>query len=333
MVRFGIIGFGLHAVKRLMPGFRQAKNATVTALTRRDADKAHAAAREHGIPLAFESVADLCCSPQVDAVFVATPNVCHFHDVLMALECGKPVLCEKPMAMDAAEARAMVDAARRVSVPLGIAQVFRFCDSTRRICEHLAAGRIGRPLFARSEFCYDGRGHARAWLYDRSIAGGGPIADVGVHCIDALRFMLQDEVVRVFTAGSADAESGSVEATAALTLDFAKGTRGVVLVSIRAMYRTPIEFVGEAGTLRADDGLNVEHPVTIEIRHDSMAETEQVSNAAAYARQVDAFADAIEGRAGFPVPGIEGWRNQVILDAAYRSLLSGKAEPVNLSEG
>ncbi len=329
MVRFGIIGFGLHAVKRLMPGFRLAKNASVTALTRRDMQKARASAREYGISLACDSVADLCCSPQVDAVFIATPNACHFHDVLMALECGKPVLVEKPMAMNATEARDMVAAARRACQPLGVAHVFRFCESTRRLGERVAAGQIGRPRFARSEFSYDGRGHARSWLYDRSIAGGGPIADVGVHCIDALRFMLQDEVVRVHASGQADADSGDVEAAAALTLEFRKGTRGVVLVSTRSMYRTPIEITGEAGTLRAEDGLTVDHPITLELRRNGVVETEQVSNAEAYARQVDAFADAVEGRAAFPVPGIEGWRLQVILDAAYRSLQSGTEEQVN----
>ncbi len=329
MVRYGIVGFGLHAVKRLMPGFRLAKNSTVTALTRRDLEKARESARAYGVPLAFDSVADLCCSPEVDAVFVASPNACHFCDVLMALECGKPVLVEKPMAMNATEARAMVEAARRACQPLGVAQVFRFCESTRRMGERVAAGQIGRPLFARCEFCYDGRGHARAWLYDRSIAGGGPIADVGVHCFDALRFILQDEVVRVYASGSGDADSGDVEAAAALTLDFSQGTRGAVLVSTRAAYRTPIELIGEAGTLRAEDGLTVEHPVIIELRGDGAAETERVSNVEAYARQVDAFADAVEGRASFPVPGLEGWRNQVILDAAYRSMLSGKAEEVN----
>src|SRR5512142_528253 len=131
MVRFGIVGFGLHAVRRLMPGFQQAKNCTVTALTRRDIAQARATARIYDIPLAFDSTADLCCSPQVDAVLVTTPNVCHLADVLMALECRKPVLCEKPLAMNATEARDMVQAASRAAVPLGVAQVFRFCDSTR----------------------------------------------------------------------------------------------------------------------------------------------------------------------------------------------------------
>src|ERR671924_445916 len=103
MVRFGILGFGLHAVKRLMPGFALAKNCHVTALSRRDMTKARESARQFNIPLAFDSAEKMCRSPEVDAVFVTTPNSCHLADVLLALECGKPVLCEKPMAISADE--------------------------------------------------------------------------------------------------------------------------------------------------------------------------------------------------------------------------------------
>src|SRR5512146_2266091 len=77
VVRFGIAGFGLHAVKRLMPGFRQAQRSTVVALSRRDPERARASAAEYGIPFAFTSVEELCRAPEVDAVFVATPNSSH----------------------------------------------------------------------------------------------------------------------------------------------------------------------------------------------------------------------------------------------------------------
>jgi predicted dehydrogenase len=81
--------------------------------------------------------------------------------------------------------------------------------------------------------------------------------------------------------------------------------------------------------LRANDVLNVERPVTIELRRNhATVESETVDNVDAYARQVDAFADAVRGEAAFPVPGEEGWQNQEILDAAFRSLESGKTEQV-----
>ena len=330
MVRFGILGFGLHGVKRLMPGFALAKNCCVTALSRRDITKAQESARQFNIPQAFDSAEQLCRSPEVDAVFVTTPNACHLRDVLLALECGKPVLCEKPMAISADESRQMVLAARKANLLLGVAQVFRFLDSTARLRERVAAGQIGRPMFARSEFSFQAKGgHARTWIADRAVAGGGPISDVGVHCIDALRYILQEEVLPVSACGVSDDQSGGMEAAAVLTLEFSRGPLGCVLVSFRAEYRSPLEIVGEMAVLRADDGLNVERPIEIQLRRDaSIADTEIVVNKQAYARQVDAFAAALERKTEFPVPGEEGWQNQEILDAAYRSMQTGKTEEV-----
>jgi 1,5-anhydro-D-fructose reductase (1,5-anhydro-D-mannitol-forming) len=145
-----------------------------------------------------------------------------------------------------------------------------------------------------------------------------------------LRYVLDDEVAAVSATGRSDRESGNVEAAAVISLAFQRSGFGVVLVSIRAQYRTPIEIVGDRGVLRADDGLTVDKPVMIELRRADGIENEQVSNHLAYARQVDAFAAAVKGRGSFPVPGEEGWKNQVILDAAYKSMRSGCAEAIEI---
>ena len=329
MIRFGIAGFGLHAVRRLMPGFSLAQNCKVVALSRRDPKKALEASARYNIPGVFSSTEALCRCPEVDAVLVTTPNSCHHADVLTAIGLGKPVLCEKPMAMNAEECREMVESAKRAGVLLGVAHIFRFEDSTRRLRERIAAGEIGRPLFARAEFSFLATSHGRTWIHDRSVAGGGPVSDVGVHCVDALRFILQDEVERVMAVGRSDERSGDVEAAAILSLEFRRGTLATVMVSMRAQYRTPLEFVGPDGALRADDGLTVDRPITLELWRDrELASSESLSNHLAYARQVDSFAAAVEGSQQFPVPGEEGWQNQIILDAAYRSMLSGKSEEV-----
>jgi len=99
--------------------------------------------------------------------------------------------------------------------------------------------------------------------------------------------------------------------------------------SFLAEYRTPLELVGETGVLWADNALTVEHPINLELRRGgAVVESQTVSNRLAYALQVDAFANAVEGKAEFPIPGEEGWRNQEILDAAYRSMKSGRTEAV-----
>jgi len=313
-----------------MPGFASAKNCRVAALSRRDAERAQQSARQFQIPLAFTSPRELCRSSEVDAVFVTTPNACHLQDVLVAIECGKPVLCEKPMGIDADQCRQMVEAARSAKVLLGVAQVFRFEESTHRIRQRIAAGQIGKPIFAHSEFSFSGgAGHPRTWINNLAIAGGGPIADVGVHCVDALRFILQDKVKRVTARGFSDHISGDVEAAAALILEFSRGTLGTVDVSFRAEYRTPVEIIGDAGVLRADNGLTVDKPIQLELRRGgAVIESETISNASAYSQQVDSFAEAVEGKSEFPVPGEQGWQNHEILDAAYRSMRSGNTEEV-----
>ena len=271
-------------------GFREGTQQLRDCICRRDIKRAQASAAEYKILYAFDSARDLCRSPEVDAILVATPNSFHLNDVMRAIESGKPVLCEKPMGINATECREMVEAARRSNLLLGVAQVFRFERSTATLRERVTAGLIGKPVFARSEFSFRVRNHPRVWITNAEIAGGGPIADVGVHCIDALRYILADEVVRVATIGISDPGSGDVEAAAVLSLEFVRTTLASVLVSARAEYRTPFEIVGDAGTLGADDAFTVDRQVDLELRRGgSVVEKETLSNADAYARQVYTF--------------------------------------------
>jgi len=334
MIRFGIAGFGLHAVRRLLPGFDLAQKCKVVALSRRDRQKARESGQQFAIPHVFNSTEEMCRCPEVDAVLVTSPDVCHLPDVLACIAARKPVLCEKPMAMNAEESRQMVEAAERMGVLLGVAHVFRFEESTAYLRQRIADGDIGYPVLARVEFSYPGWEHARTWLYDRAIAAGGPVADVGVHCIDALRYILQDEPTRVTAIARSDAQSGNVESVAVLSLEFRRGALASVLVSTRAQYRSPMEFVGDKGFLRADDGLTVDRPVSVELwRDQKIVQSETVSNHLAYAKQVDSFAEAIETSKPFAATGRDGWQNQIVLDAAYHSLKSGRTEDVTLVEG
>ena len=331
MVRYGILGFGLHAVRRLMPGFAQARRSTVTGLWRRDAEKAREAVQQYSqfALQVYDSPAALCASPEVDAIFVASPDALHLPHVLTALEHRKPVLCEKPMGMNAAECQRMIDAADRAGVLLGVAQNFRFERSVNRIREILSSGVLGRPLLARSEFHYFMRQHPRTWLKDPALACGGPVGDVAVHCIDALRYILEDEVASVYARALYDQESGAVEAAATLLLEFRKGTIADVTVSTRAEYRTPLWITCEGGIVGAEDALTVDHEIELEMKPiGGDTAREWVSNDTNYADQVDAFALSVEKGASFLVPGSEGLNNQRVLDAAYRSIQTGVREAI-----
>jgi 1,5-anhydro-D-fructose reductase (1,5-anhydro-D-mannitol-forming) len=309
-----------------MPGFARAKNCTVTALTRRDRDRAETSAKEFGVAHAFTTTAELCACPDVDAVFIATPDALHLADVLEAARHGKHILVEKPMAMNADEARQMVEAARAAGVILGVAHVMRFEATARWFRERIASGAIGKPVLARAAFAAPLLRSARTWINDPSLATGGPLADIGVHCFDTLKYVLGGDIRRVMAQAHYDAH-WTVEASGTALFEFDSGTLATMSVSARTPYQTLLEVMGEDGILSAVNALNVEIPVTVEHRRGfEIVEHLEFSNAAAYTAQVDAFADAVDSKRPFEIPGEAGLANQLVLDAIFRSVKSGRAE-------
>src|ERR1700722_17566056 len=115
-LRFAILGFGHHAVRRLPPAFAHSEHAVVTGLWRRNLEAARENCAEHGIAHCFASREELCTSPDVDAVFITSPDAMHLDDTLLALRHGKAVLCEKPVAMTAEEAEEMNRAAKKAGI-------------------------------------------------------------------------------------------------------------------------------------------------------------------------------------------------------------------------
>ncbi|MGB0124044.1 MAG: Gfo/Idh/MocA family oxidoreductase [Silvibacterium sp.] len=328
MTRFGILGFGHHAVRRLMPGFAGATDAKLVGLWRRDAAKAAANAREYSIPHIFPTPEALCASPEIDAVFVVSPDALHLEHVLMAARHRKHVLCEKPMAMNANQVEQMLAAAEQAGVKLGVAQNMRYNHSLARMREWIAEGRIGNPVLAQAQFAYSAEGSPRSWIYDPSLALGGPIGDVGIHCVDALRYVLgmdaATRVIAVNTLAHTDAASGAVESHAVMGLDFASGAMGSVTVTTRASYRTLVEVTGEKGVILCENGLTVDFPVDLVLRQGpEVVASETISNAGAYSRMLDGFSGWIEGRGEYLAPALDGLHNQLVLDAAYRSWRDG----------
>jgi predicted dehydrogenase len=326
-VRFAILGFGHHSVRRLLPAFLKCEDAALVGMWRRDQAAAADDCVEHKISHCFPTREALCASPEVDAVFVTSPDAMHKDDVLLALQHGKAVLCEKPLAMNTAEAEEMSEAAKAAGQLFCVAQNFRFNRSLEWMRDQIAAGRIGQPQIAQAQFEYPADRAPRKWIADPTIACGGPIGDVGVHCIDALRFVLGEEVVNVSTLARRDELSGSVEAVASLQLEMTGAIYANVTVSARAPYRTLMEIAGSDGVLIAENGLTVDRPVEIVLRRGGeLIEMVTVDNGDGYARMLDDFARTFRGVGTFPASGEDGIQNMRVLDAAFKSWQTGLRE-------
>src|SRR5580700_8220722 len=292
-VRFAILGFGHHAVRRLLPGFSKCNVATLNGMWRRDQAAARQNCAEYKIPHCFPTREALCSSPEVDVVLITSPDAMHWDDTLVALRYGKAVLCEKPVAMNAAEAEEMQAAARAAGLLYGVAQNFRFNRSLEWMRQQIAAGRIGEPQLAHAQYSYPAAQAPRKWIMDPTLACGGPVADVGVHCIDALRYVLGADVISVSTVAQKDELSGKVEAIASLQLEMTGGVYANVTTSARAPYRTLIEITGSDGVLVAENGLTVDRPVHVQLRRaGELVETTPVENGDGYTRMLDDFAFA-----------------------------------------
>jgi 1,5-anhydro-D-fructose reductase (1,5-anhydro-D-mannitol-forming) len=326
-VRFAILGFGRHAVRRLLPAFARCEHAVLTGMWRRDQAAAEENCREHGIPHCFASAEELCSSGEVDVVFITSPDAMHRDDTLLALRHGKAVLCEKPLSMHASEAEEMVAAADAAGLLFGVAQNFRYNHTLDWMREQIAAGRIGEPQLARSEFAYPAHTAPRKWINDLDLACGGPIADVGVHCIDSLRYVLDQDVVSVSTLARANAPESRVEAYASLQLLMTGGAFATVTVSARAPYRTLIEVTGSDGVLSAENGLTVDRPVEVQLRRaGDLVESTTLNNGDGYVRMIDDFAQAFRGKGTFRATAVDGLDNMRALDAAYTSWRTGLRE-------
>lgn len=328
-VRFAILGFGHHAVRRLLPAFAKCEQATLNGMWRRDQAAALKNCADSSIAHCFPTREALCSSPEVDVVFITSPDAMHLDDTLLALKHGKAVLCEKPLAMNAAEAQEMAAAARSAGKLFGVAQNFRYNRSLEWMREQIVAGRIGTPQLAHAQYSYPAAQAPRKWITDPTLACGGPIADVGVHCIDALRFVLGEDVTSISSVARKDDASGKVEAFASLQLEMTGGVYANVTASARAPYRTLVEVNGSDGVLIAENGLTVDRPVQLVLRRaGELVETVTVENGDGYTRMLDSFALAFRGKGTFAASGEDGVINMRALDSAYKSWQSGRRETV-----
>jgi predicted dehydrogenase len=307
-----------------MPAFAFTEQSKPVAFWRHN----HALAAEtqsHYNITAHQTIESLCSSDEVDAIFLTSPDALHLDHAEIAFRHRKPVLCEKPMAMSAAECERMIAAADAAHSPLAVAHVMRFQQSVNTAKEWIASGKLGDVLHAQAEFTYPGLASPRTWITDAKLACGGPTGDVGVHCFDSLRYVLQDEVSAVHAMMAADRDSGAVEANASIQLRSSRGCTANVFVTTRAPYRTYLEVIGSLRTLECRNAFWVDGPVEL-VLLEECREIERVTcdNSRCYAAQFDAFADMVTTGAPFPCTAEDGLRNQRIIDAAYESARTAK---------
>src|SRR5882672_9712599 len=223
MLNWIVIGIGDIATRRVIPAIQAEPRSRLYGLVTRDPQKA--APYDARV---WTTLEEALFDSAVDAVYVATPVFLHAPQTIQALRAGKQVLCEKPMAMNEAEAHLMLQAAQESGHMLGVAYYRRTYPKVHRAKQLLEAGVIGKPVLAEltCHAWFDGQG-SRSWLVDPAKAGGGPLLDVASHRIDVLNFLF-GQPLRATGQLSNVVHHYAVEDNATVMIEYAGGVRGVV---------------------------------------------------------------------------------------------------------
>jgi predicted dehydrogenase len=321
-IRYGIIGFGGFAERAIAPAIRATTNSVLVAVQKRSIDAAREKASALSLPFAFDNAQALASCAEVDAVFIGSANSAHHDEVIAAARAGKHILVEKPMAMNTAEAERMVAECERNKVTLMVGHTLRFSPLVNHVREIVRSGVLGRIVSARADYFYDSRLSRRAWLLDRTIAGGGPMYDIGVHCLDTLRFVLEDQVRSVQSMLAPAPTSTATERSAIINLQFAQGTLGSITCSFEGPGRhTNLELVGTEGYVSAFDFTVGGQSTTLNIGKQvgtHLPEIRSLSIAIPdlYVEEISAFSRCLLEGLPSPIPGIVGIDNQKVLDLA-----------------
>jgi predicted dehydrogenase len=240
--RWGVAGPGGIAV-RFAEGMSLVGDGEIVAVASRSLDRADAYADRFGIDARYGDYAALAEDPDVDVVYVATPHARHEADTLLFVEAGKHVLCEKPFALNARQARRMVDAARARGVFLMEAMWSRFLPAYRTLAEILAEGRIGEPLVVEADFGFRMSVAPEHRLFDRQL-GGGALLDLGIYPVQlcSLVFGTPDRLVADGVVGST-----GVDEQVAAVLHHPGGGLGVVKAAVRVGLSCTARISGSRG--------------------------------------------------------------------------------------
>jgi D-xylose 1-dehydrogenase (NADP+, D-xylono-1,5-lactone-forming) len=290
------------------------------AVASRDAQRAEAFAREHGLPRAYGSYEALLEDPDVDAVYVPLPNSMHVEWSVRALEAGKHVLCEKPMSRHPDDVARAFDEAERRGLVLMEAFMWRHHPQLARARELIADGAVGRVRLVRAVFSFAGRPAGDIRL-QRALEGGG-LMDVGCYCLSGCRALAGTEPERVY--GEQVLGGDGVDVAFAATLRFPDDVLGTFDCGMSYAARDELEAVGDGGSLFLDDPWHGRR-AEIELRRaDGSVEHVEAGQANSYALELQNFEAAVRGDAPALLGRDDALAQARAIAALYRAADEGR---------
>ena len=328
-VRWGVLSTANIGVRKVIPGMQLGDCCEIVAIASRDGQKAESAARKLRIPKAYWSYEELLADPDIEAVYNPLPNHLHVPWSIKAAEAGKHVLCEKPIALNVSEAKALLEARDRTGVKIGEAFMVRTHPQWLRTRELIRGGRIGDLRVIVGAFSYFNRdaGNIRNVLD----WGGGGIFDIGCYPITTSRFIFSQEPTRVIGLVERDPDF-QTDRLASVILDF-PAAQSIFTCSTQLVSYQRMQFLGTKGRIEIEIPFNAPNDRPCRIVIDDGRDvfgtgitTETFPTCDQYTIQGDVFSRAIRGEGEVPVSIEDAIQNMAVIEAVLRSAQTGRWE-------
>jgi predicted dehydrogenase len=335
-IGWGIVGIGNFANRIMGPAISKASDSLLIAACSRSLERANEFAARHNVKRSYDSFDKMLQDPEIDAIYVATPNNLHASYTLQAAEAGKHVLCDKPMAITEQDCLQMIEACNKNRVKLAINFQNRYHPAHIEARRLVQDGTVGEIKVVKAQYCHGSlHGHWSGWRNDPELTGSGAVVGAGIHPLDLLRFVLSSEVEEVVAACPTQTSYHQVDEMVYAILKFQNGVYGNVTAGILAP-RSDNDLVlygSEAKvTCRGTVGMTLSGELLVEGNSINMRMTFPCSDPEIrnYVRVVEAFTKCIGEDKEPDIPGTNGLQMVRIANAILESSRQGRT--VKLSD-
>jgi predicted dehydrogenase len=327
-VRYAVVGLGHLAQTEILPAFANTENSEVAALITGDPAKSQMLAEHYGVPAySYDDFERALEEARVDAAFIALPNTQHREYTERAARAGVHVLCEKPLATTEEDCRAMTVACQQAGVRLMTAYRLHFTEAHVCAIEMAKSGDLGELRYFNSLFAMQVKGDN---IRVRREMGGGPLFDIGIYCINAARYLFQDEPLEVFgmTATGEDPRFSEVEEMVTATLKFPRARLATFTCSFGSAEMDQIDLVGSECSLHIEPAYEYAGALKWKLKRGHHVEERTFPRGDQFAGELVYFSECIR-RGGKPEPsGAEGLADIQIINAIHESARVGRPMPI-----
>jgi predicted dehydrogenase len=325
-IRYAVVGLGHIAQNAVLPAFEHAReNSELAAFVSHSEHKTEELKQKYGVQdwWTYEEYEQCLRSGKIDAVYIALPNDMHKEFTVQACKAGIHVLCEKPMAPTEKDCQAMIDSAESNNVKLMIAYRLHFEEGNLKAIEIVNGGKIGRPRYFTSAFSHQVEpGNIRV----KGERSGGPLLDLGVYCINAARYLFQDEPIQAsaFTGSTNDKRFADTEEAVSVTLRFPDDRLATFVCSNGASALNWYQVVGTEGDLMVNPAYEYETEIKHILTVGGKSKETTFSKRDQFAPELVYFSDCILNNKEVESSGHEGLADIRIVQAIYESARTGK---------